>query len=372
VCAFKAKSAALFLLSVERNLDFRNPMKSIVLPAVSTLVAQAASQVAAAGKETPTNQSSAFDPNEVSISKSLGVIILAVAIPFIANFVSKYGQNHPFAHRIIWAVAFIVNLITVNLPGRFDSLKKDGRVTPPWNTFFEPSGWAFSIWAVIYLGEFLLTLYATFVGAPQETFRKAVPFWFAGNLFQSLWCLSFRPSFTKILWLPAFFLFSSCLSFLGTHNVFSTALKTLLDPSSSTAVHRNEILIMLLSRVPLALHAAWLAGATLLNLNGYAGLQQASQSILIAMGFTSVFILATVGFVGSYITEDPFVGAVASWALSALADRSFLKAQQTNPSEIAVKDVHLALVTVEKLLAILLNLFLVILFGKLIIQRKFI
>ena len=98
---------------------------------------------------------------------------------------------------------------------------EDGKIAVVWKSAFAPSGWAFAIWGIIYLGELLTTLYIAFApsgwngdhtaitkvmkkpgaffgaylattevvdpGAPcgfLEGVKRASIFWAAGNLFQ--------------------------------------------------------------------------------------------------------------------------------------------------------------------------------------------
>ena len=126
-------------------------------------------------------------------------------------------------YRILWVVAFGLNLYTVSLPGRFDSEAARSSKTSssssafPWQTVFAPAGWAFAIWGVIYLGEMLITLYVGLVGKPFDAIRKSSIYWGAGNLFQSIWCLAFRPKFKQSLWLPMSLLASGAVSLFFCH-----------------------------------------------------------------------------------------------------------------------------------------------------------
>ena len=64
-------------------------------------------------------------------------------------------------YRALWTFAYIVNLITVSIDGRFDSETtrktnstrgKDGTILT-FTPVFAPAGWAFAIWGAIYFGE---------------------------------------------------------------------------------------------------------------------------------------------------------------------------------------------------------------------------
>lgn len=262
------------------------------------------------------------------ILKSTVFLALGLAVPFIALYAEKFISKNPDAFRWVWLGAFLTNIISVSIPGRFDQLQQHGKSWQQWQTYFEPSGWAFAIWGVIYLSEFLLTAYGTISGAPIEVFRNAVPFWLAGNLFQSLWCLTFRPEFRSGLWLPASFLAGGAASMLGAHRVFTDAIMT-LGPQHSM----NEKLLLLACRFPLALHGTWLAAATLLNTNGWAAVSTTSQPFQLALAFTSAFIAFVIAGVVTWQTKDVFIAATAAWALAALADKAMIKGKDSATTE---------------------------------------
>lgn len=144
----------------------------------------------------------------------------------------------PWAYKLIWVAAFACNLYTVGLPGRFDgqaaqasqAAKAGGKTSNSkefnaWKTVFQPAGWAFAIWGIIYLGETIGTLYVAAVGRPAEALKTALPYWVAGNLFQSLWCFAFRERFRRRLYLPASLLFLAGCSFAAAQRALTEAIK---------------------------------------------------------------------------------------------------------------------------------------------------
>lgn len=260
------------------------------------------------------------------------LLVSALAVPAIAQLVSKTIAGSSWTHRIVWSAAFALNLITVSIPGRFDSQMKDGKVGPPWVTLFEPAGWAFAIWGVIYLGEMALTAFATVNGKPIAVLQDAAPYWLAGNLFQSLWCFAFRPQFKQKLWIPAIFLLSGAISFGGSHRVFTDAI-TNLGPGL-----KMDKIALLLMRAPIALHTAWLAGATLLNINGWVTVSNLPSAWQIAVAFTSSFGASVVGTFLALRTKDPLISATVAWTLAALSSKTkekvVTKADTKYPNEV--------------------------------------
>ena len=64
---------------------------------------------------------------------------------------------------MLLAVAWVGNNLAVRVPGRYDGrslMEKEARPTAETANLFTPSGWAFVIWAPIFLGEWLMMLCA--------------------------------------------------------------------------------------------------------------------------------------------------------------------------------------------------------------------
>lgn len=283
-------------------------------------------------------------------------VIVALLIPSLIDFISRENKIQRYIHfgqfginvtmniicRTLWAAAFALNLFTVSLPGRFDGQavelqkQKDAAKSPeeikkiesemPWVTLFEPAPWAFAIWGVIYSSELLLTAFVTIFGHMQASMiEKATPYWLAGNMFQSLWCLCFRPSFRKVLWLPMMFLALASTSFFAAHREI-----TLLITASKTPFMGKFGL--LLCRFPLALHAAWLAAATVLNLNAWISVSNASTAFQVPVAYLSGLIAFAVGGLMTVFSGDPWIALTAAWALSAVRSRTILKLAKAGKS----------------------------------------
>lgn len=123
-------------------------------------------------------------------------------------------------------ITFLV--VAVSVPGRLDGQQDDamrkGDMNPTTNstakeddplikgtdaasynlnrsrTLVNPSGWAFAIWGPIYLGEAAFVTSQLFASDTTLNALNALipdvtaPF-VAANIMQSLWCVSFRPSY---------------------------------------------------------------------------------------------------------------------------------------------------------------------------------
>ena len=317
--------------------------RSFLAPLISTIVAKGV--VPAAKTEAGPaliNMLPDMDENAVLKLKVSLFIIAATSIPWLLmnDQVSKHLQSRSWLYRLLWALAFGLNLFTVSLPGRFDGQTKDSKVDIPWTTLFEPAPWAFAIWAAIYLGELLLTAYVALVGKPSAAFKEAVPYWAAGNMFQSMWCFCFRPQFKTVLWLPMMFLGLSAISFAGSHQILTNSIESI-----STGFFALDKLLLVLCRSPIALHTGWLAAATLLNLNGWASVSKASAAIQIMLAFASVFIGTSIGAVLSIRTKDFLIAGTVAWAITAVAYKT--REKMSSPNNIAAKDTLAALALSE-------------------------
>lgn len=218
---------------------------------------------------------------------------------------------------LVWLAAFALNCIFVSLPGRFDN----SQVTPeggPWQSLFAPAPWAFAIWGVIYLTEAISSIAVPIVFSVYNQFKiipTIAPYWVAANLYQCLWCLSFRPKFEKCLWFPASLLLGGALSLLGAVRILSNEIVS--DIASGKSVMQSLPLILL--RIPLSTHAGWLSAATLLNINGWITYSKAPMPVQIALVFGSIFAAFTAGVVISYQFSDPMYILTIAWAMAALA-----------------------------------------------------
>ena len=188
----------------------------------------------------------------------------------------------------------------------------EGGIKVAWRSLFAPSSWAFAIWGAIYTGELLTTLYVGLKG--REELRSASLFWLAGNVFQCLWCAVFRPRFKSALWLPALMLGLSSASFFGAHNQISLAISSKPDFAAKIP--------LLLLRAPIALHCAWVAGASLLNLNGWAAVSNLPLFKQLSIAYASVYSATLLGAGYSLYSKDPLVGLTVAWTLAALYSKT--------------------------------------------------
>jgi hypothetical protein len=182
-------------------------------------------------------------------------------------------------------------------------------------TLLAPAGWAFSIWAPIYLGE------AAFVGAqffdpslaaavlPQVT----VPF-VAANLLQSLWCASFRPSYSN-----------------GWHKYVSVAMLG----GTAVALSQVPFELSMYYLLPMTVHFGWTTAATLVNLNGSLSMGgSVSDRTLISTGHASAVLATGLGVGVTVFHTLPAYGLTIAWALAACANGMRIKEEDDSISDV--------------------------------------
>lgn len=61
--------------------------------------------------------------------------------------------------QILNLVTYFINFVAVRVPGRMDGRAAAGSTNVAQGRFFAPAGWAFAIWAPIFLGELIFVIY---------------------------------------------------------------------------------------------------------------------------------------------------------------------------------------------------------------------
>jgi hypothetical protein len=263
--------------------------------------------------------------------------------------VSNSVRESPYLFRVLWLLAFAINVVTVSIPGRMDRIFHEGSHIKPWHTLFEAATWAFSLWSVIYALEAALTLYVVICGIPPDLFQKIVPYWLAGNWFQALWCFAFRPEFYHQLWLSTACLLAAALCFTAAHYEITQHIKD---------IHLLPACAMMLFRLPIALHSIWLGSAVLLTFNSWIAVSQCKKVLQILAAFCSAFLAALAGLTLMCHSNDAIIGLTMAWVLDALACR----AQENSyvVQELASQDIYESLSITESFLS---NVLKVVTFG---------
>jgi hypothetical protein len=267
--------------------------------------------------------------------------IFFLAVPIILSYAKKFIVDGPYAYRGAWVGAFLLNLITVSIPGRFDNLvvAGGGKLSFPWRTVFAPAGWAFAIWGLIYSGEALLVAYVGAIGTPKIALKNAAIYWLAGSIYQAKWTFLFREQFINNLYLPMISLALGSASLFAAHGALTNAIYPSMDVW--------EKIQLIAIRSPISLHATWLTAASLLNLNAWTSKSGASLGSQVAVGFATAYFASIVGIVISIMRGDPLVALVVAWALRAVSSQTLIDCQVKELPQSTVE----ALALTEKVLS---------------------
>jgi hypothetical protein len=281
--------------------------------------------------------------------------------------------THPKMLGVLWVAGFAGNVAAVSLPGRLDRMYSEKTHLKPWQSLFEPSNWAFAIWAVIYLLEaattigVLIALNGVMSAPVRGVASRLLPLWMGGNAAQALWCFLFRPEFSSRLWAPTLCLFLAAACYCAAHAKVHAALELggSLDPLQGTcdgtavctsALNLWEWGLVLALRTALSTHSMWLLVSAVVTLNSWLTVSYGERvrGLLPSAGFLSAFVLFLAGAWLSTSSGDPMFALTTAWALDATAHRSMQKTAMV-PSPMDKKavssDVHETLAGVESLLS---------------------
>lgn len=311
-----------------------------MLPIPATIAVSTAMHVMLAGlanKAVDTSKQEESLKVQEQVVITIAISLAALFVPFLSYLLKRSVSNNGIMTRLLWNIAFAINVYTVSIPGRFDGQtsgvvdKKTGKTTvsndfKAWETVFAPAGYAFAIWGVIYLGEFLLSSYTLLIGKPIDVIKNALPYWIAGNLFQSLWCFAFRPKFINKLYIPASLLLAAASSLFLCHNTLTNSIKDIIISEGKTIYTKSRTNALLLHKIglcffrfPIALHAGWLLAASCLNFNAWVTVSKFDFIKQIQIALTSSYLATLIYSIITIISGDPFISLTGAWAIGAIA-----------------------------------------------------
>ena len=219
----------------------------------------------------------------------------------------------PMRWQLALSAAWATNMLAVAIPGRYDgrSAMAADKPTAATANLFTPAGWAFIIWAPIFLGEWLMMLYLTNVPAAAPLGRAMAPGWIAAVSAQVGWCATFRPSVCgpATLWLPAALL-------AATGAGLSVAHRAVRSSGGAAGLRGCANALV---RWPVTLHFGWVVAASLVNGNNWLARSGSALSVREAAAYASVAAAVAVAAYVTATTRDPVFAAVIAWALAAVA-----------------------------------------------------
>uniref|UniRef100_A0A7S1ZKK4 Uncharacterized protein n=1 Tax=Trieres chinensis TaxID=1514140 RepID=A0A7S1ZKK4_TRICV len=176
-------------------------------------------------------------------------------------------------------------------------------------TLVSPSGWAFAIWGPIYAGEAIFVAAQLLPGSSglTEIIPQVTAPFIATNIFQSLWCASFRPSYGTEGW----------EKYISPAMLAGTAYSLSLIHSVGTGIAGATAWYFF----PFALHFGWTTAATLVNLSGSVSMGSSTpDSTVIAVGHSSAVVATAFGIGVTLSQSAPVYGLTVAWALAACGD----------------------------------------------------
>lgn len=260
---------------------------------------------------------------------------------------------------IPWAVvkganvlAYGLSLWSVSQPGRYDSeaaaaatsdesgkdsagvqgMRKMG-VGRQGRTLVPPAGWAFAIWAPIFIGELVMVATQSQLaeGAVlEDTIRRITgPYLFA-QAFQTLWTASFRPKYSE-----GFYKYVSALNLAVTALSLSFCQQAFAENRASYSSLEYWMYFL-----PLTLHFGWTTAASIVNVNGMFAMDETVSSKSVALlGHLSILAATAIGVGITVFRQAPVYGGVVCWALSAVASglkRRIHETEKEDPNRVGV------------------------------------
>ena len=250
---------------------------------------------------------------------ALSGVGLGASLPVI----EKLAMSSPWqAVRAASLLSYAINFLAVRVPGRMDGQASDdpavessaAQLSPRrGKTLVAPSGWAFVIWAPIFLGE-MISVLAPFLLDKNDPIidllRKTSGPFIVANLFQTLWCAAFRPKYKGLSrYISTGMLGATAFSLSKAHAAFA---------ANSQMYTNAQYFVFFL---PLTLHFGWVTAASLVNLNGSVSMQEnASSTVIKRVGHASVILATAIGVIVATKRDAPVYAGVITWALTAVAD----------------------------------------------------
>lgn len=248
----------------------------------------------------------------------------------------------PRRWQVLNVLAMVGNIIAVAVPGRLDSEPAEklqsGAATAGYlasRSYLAPAGWAFIIWAVIYLGEstwnFMLQFFVGGSSLQEDSLMLAAAaiWWTLACVGQGLWCATYRQTFRDagLLWVSTLSLAVGAFGLLQADSSFRqcTSLPWWLAASA---------------RIPVAIHAGWLCTATLVNFNQtVAAFASVTDRQLGALAIASVAAAGALGCTLAISRVSPVLVLVPTWSLAAVSEG--MRRRIANPGDLPTRYANL-------------------------------
>lgn len=179
--------------------------------------------------------------------------------------------------------------------------KDNKQISEQYPTLVTPAGWAFIIWAPIFLLEGGSMVYQFYRVDPALI--AASPYWCLGCVLQSAWTIAFASDRIAL---------SSVLITLLTGAIGCTY-------NAARMIEAPDPMTYTLCILPFAMHTAWLVAASLVNFNVTAVKLRASPQIQPQLAWASQVLAGAGSGALALIYNEPTFALVGAWALTAIA-----------------------------------------------------
>jgi hypothetical protein len=207
------------------------------------------------------------------------------------------------------ALVFLVQTVVVfGSNARLFGGRTNKEISEQHKSLATPAGWAFSIWAFIYLGEFIALAYIC--AAPSsELVAAASPAWVVGNVLQAAWAIAFA---REQISLAAILLTGIAVAIVQCERALANG-----ESSEQLTTLGHAVLTW-----PIGLHAGWVCAAAIVSWNVAAVARRASLPTQISLAFASLYVALALALVllctplGANF--PPTVNLAISWGLFAI------------------------------------------------------
>ncbi|MGD6817450.1 tryptophan-rich sensory protein [Metabacillus sp. 84] len=200
------------------------------------------------------------------------------------------------AYIVMVGVNFLANALPING-------QTTGEVSAGIPVLFEPAGYAFAIWSVIYILLAIWVVRAFFAPVAEKNVYREIGFYFAGNaLLNALWIVLFHYELFNL----TIFAMAGILGTLIT-------IYSLIEKSGQTTFFLN---------VPISVYMGWISVASIVNVFIVFEANDISSFLGLGELAWTIIMLAVSALLGAYMImgkNDLAYGLVFIWALVAIA-----------------------------------------------------
>jgi len=204
-------------------------------------------------------------------------------------------------------IGYIINVFFTFLSVPVFGIPDNGELSEKYQTILTPSGWAFSIWGVIFAAEgtfAIIQMFPKFRHDPMV--QDGVYIWyFVSCLVQSAWTLAFG---YEVIILSLIFMISILISL-----AIILVLQNKVESDGS-------LLKYWVYRFPFSIHCGWIVSATVLNIGVLAVEAGSSDTVQRNLAIVCLIFIVLCSFAATFMPKSPnyAIPGVACWTTLAI------------------------------------------------------